>query len=116
MQLLYEGLRDAVPVQGVRFSRLLDASKLLYVARQPRFLEPILRMVVERVLDHQILGGDRMSDGNWTLLKGRTIEAGFGNFDGEDFRTYRPFYERIDVEQRPCVDYEPSLTELGELL
>jgi len=116
MKLLYEELRDTSSEQGVKLNRLLDATKLLYVARQPRLREPILRAVIEQVLDFDVLHGGVLAASVWDTLKRETIRLGFGDFSEGEFRTYRPYYEAIDPGHPACVDFEPSQKDLAALL
>ncbi|MGI8858232.1 MAG: tetratricopeptide repeat protein [Thermomicrobiales bacterium] len=107
MRQRYERLRD--DLQGdTAMSRLLDAAKLLYVARQPQLRESVLRAVSEQIIgDGRFLGRDV-----WDRLKRLTDEEAFGEFLDEGnvrvLRTYRPYLE-------VCVAYQPTMPELRAL-
>lgn len=104
MRERYERLqREALG--AVLMSRLLDAAKLLHVARQPHLHDRQLRSVAER-----IRGDAPLSAETWEAVRRRTTQEGFGQFDRDgELLIYRPYLEQ-------CVTYEPGNDDLGALL
>lgn len=104
MRERYERLqREALG--AVLMSRLLDAAKLLHVARQPHLHDRQLRSVAER-----IRGDTPLSAETWEAVRRRTMQEGFGQFDRDgELLIYRPYLEQ-------CVTYEPGNDDLGALL
>jgi tetratricopeptide (TPR) repeat protein len=92
---------------GVSMARLLDAAKLLLVARQPELRVEVLRQVCGVVL-----GGRDLKRDSWNDLVERTTALGFGEVvpdaAGGEFSTYRPYLEQ-------CVTYLPSRQDLIKL-
>jgi tetratricopeptide (TPR) repeat protein len=107
MHRRYKALRDELYGE-VSMSSLLDSTKLLDKAHQPRFHVPILRAVIK-----EIWGDGRMSREAWDAVRQRTREEGFGTFrhdeDGQYFETYQPYLGQ-------CVDYEPSEEDVDQLV
>jgi tetratricopeptide (TPR) repeat protein len=103
MRRRYRMLQDEV-LGSISMARLLDSAKLMFAARQPRFREPVLRAVAEK-----IRGSGRVADEAWDALRRRTEQEGFGWFEEGAFIIYGPYLEQ-------CVAYEPSTADLEALL
>jgi hypothetical protein len=95
------------PRAGVSMARLLDAAKLLQIARQPELRLELLRQVCGVVLEGRDLKRD-----SWNDLVDRTTALGFGEVvpdaAGGEFSIDRAYLEQ-------CVTYQPSRQDLMKL-